>query len=489
MTTKINLYNTLSRQKEELKPITPGTVKIYNCGPTVYNRMHLGNIRAYAEWDILHRALLFLGYKVERGINFTDVGHMSADEDFGDDKVELQSAKEGKTPKEITDYYMRTVLDDFQKLNYLNPDGTQADPDMDLDDVIKHGWLRATEHIQQMIDFVKQIEANGFTYETDQAVYFDISKYEDYTKLSRQKLEDKLIGVREEVEEDLDKKHPADFVLWMKRVGKYEKHLQHWNSPWGDGFPGWHIECSAMGCDYLGDHFDIHTGGVDHIAVHHTNERAQNFGYFKHNVVTMWMHNEFVKRTDGDKMSKSAGDTLNLEYLAKQGFEPMDLRYQLISVNYRQPMNLSIEVLQAARNARLRIIKKAKYWAKDDSNGVIIDKYIDEFKVALADDLNMSAAMAVVHEMLNDKENSGQDLYATLLKLDEVLGLRIVDETRLTDGGTEMEIPQEVLDLLEKRNTSRDSKEFELADKYRDELAEMGYKVVDEAGGSRVEKV
>jgi cysteinyl-tRNA synthetase len=487
----LKLYNTLTRQKEEFKPITPGKVKIYSCGPTVYSRMHLGNIRAYAEWDILHRALLFLGYDVERYINFTDVGHMTADEDFGEDKMEAKSREEGKTPKEVSDFYIDTVIDDFKRLNYLHPNGEKVEGDITPEETVNYNWLRASLHVEDMISYVKEIMENGYAYETDQAVYFDVSKYPDYTRLSGQRLEDKLIAVRDDVDLDPSKKQPADFVLWMKRVGKYENHLQYWNSPWGDGFPGWHIECTAMGCESLGDHFDIHTGGVDHIPVHHQNEMAQNFGYYKHAVVNTWMHNEFITRTDGGKMSKSAGDLENLESLEKDGFSPMDLRYQLISVNYRQPMSINAEVLTAAQKARLKIVGKAKGWDSLDSEntrGAIIDSYLSEFKEAIQDDLNMSKALSVVFKMLSDSDNSGEDLLMTLFLLDEVLGLDIENEISVVNQEDTSDIPVEINELAQKRAEARVNKDFELADKYRDEIVEAGYVVLDTPDGWDVKK-
>jgi len=476
----LKIYNTLTRKKEEFKPLTPGKVKIYNCGPTVYSRMHLGNIRAYAEWDVLHRVLLFLGYEVERYINFTDVGHMTADEDFGEDKMEKQSKSEGKTPKEVSDYYIQTVISDFARLNYLHPSGDKVDLTTTPEQTVDYHWLRATLHVEDMIDYVRQIEKNGYTYETDQAVYFDVTKFPDYTKLSRQKLEDKLTAVRDAVDLDAGKKHPADFVLWMKRVGKYKNHLQHWNSPWGDGFPGWHIECTAMGCKSLGDHFDIHTGGVDHIPVHHSNEIAQNFGYYQHPVVNIWMHNEFITRTDGAKMSKSAGDFANLDTLEEEGFSPMDLRYQLISVNYRMPMSINNEVLSAAKKARLKIIKKASLWKNtNNQSDEIVEKYIDEFKAALEDDLNMSKALSVVHKMLGDTKHQEGDLLVTLLKLDLVLGLDI--EKEIVEE--KQEIPEDIIKLARKRAEARSKKEFELSDKYRDEIDVAGYTILDTPDG------
>ena len=236
----MKLYSTLDRKVVEIVPIKEGHISMYNCGPTVYYPMHIGNIRAYVSWDILHRSLLYLGFKVTRVMNFTDVGHMTADEDFGEDKMELDAKESGKQPIDIANEYIKTILNDFSVLNLLSPSGEVVDVNWNLNDLKSHGWLRATDYVSEMIEDIKAIIDNGFAYETDQAVYFDITKIPDYTIFTGQSLDDKLIASRDEVKEDPDKKHPADFVLWMKRVGKYKNHIMNWSSPWGEGFPGWH---------------------------------------------------------------------------------------------------------------------------------------------------------------------------------------------------------------------------------------------------------
>ncbi|HNW23815.1 MAG TPA: class I tRNA ligase family protein, partial [Candidatus Dojkabacteria bacterium] len=289
----MKLYSTIDRKVVEIQPIKDNQVSIYSCGPTVYFRMHMGNIRAYINWDILHRALLYLGYDVKRVMNLTDVGHMSSTDDFGsdfgEDKMDRQAKREGITPLDIANKYIDTVIDDFRKLNILAPNGKEIPKDLTFKDVEQYGWSRATNFVNEIIEMIKMIERNGYTYETKQAVYFDISKIPDYTVFTGQDLEEKEVGVRDEVVVDSEKKNPADFVLWMKRVGKYADHAMNWPSPWGDGFPGWHIECSVMGTKILGEHFDIHTGGIDHVPVHHTNERAQNIGAYGHPSVKYWI--------------------------------------------------------------------------------------------------------------------------------------------------------------------------------------------------------
>lgn len=476
------LYNTLTRKKEKFKPITPGKVGVYTCGPTVYYPMHIGNIRAYANWDILHRSLKFLGYEVDRYINLTDVGHMTADADFGEDKIEEAAKKEGRSPLDVSNYYIGTVMKDFAALNYLHPDGSLVGKTGRIGKHMEHGWLRATDHVEEMIEMNKSIEANGYTYETDQALYYDVSKFGDYTKFSGQKLEDKLVAVRDEVNIDPDKRHPADFVLWMKRVGKYEKHLQHWDSPWGDGFPGWHIECSAMGTKYLGENFDIHTGGIDHIPVHHSNEIAQNFGAHKHPVVNYWLHNEFLTSKDGKKLSKSKGNSWDLEALEKEGFNPLDLRYYLISIHYRQPIALSREALQGARNSRLKVMEKLRALKiKSGGIGCVIDERVDLFKATLEDDLNVSMAFAALFDLLSAKEKA-EDILMTVLEFDKVFGLK------LDQAVGDLEVPDRVRKLMKSREEARAKKDFALSDELRDKIDRLGYTVKDRATGQEVNK-
>ncbi|GAB4161924.1 MAG: cysteine--tRNA ligase [Candidatus Dojkabacteria bacterium] len=473
----LKLYNTLTRQLEEVTPYKPGEITMYNCGPTVYSRQHIGNYRAFAEWDILHRALLYLGYKVNRVTNITDVGHMSSDEDFGEDKMEKQAGKEGKQPIEIADEIIKTFMQDVAALNYLNPDGTAVDPKIDPKKVGEHNWTRATDYIEQMIKTVQSIEKAGYTYETEQAIYFDVTKYADYTALSKQNLNEKEVGVRDEVNVDPDKKHPADFVLWMKAVGHYANHIMRWESPWGVGFPGWHIECSAMGCDKLGEHIDIHTGGIEHIGVHHTNERAQNFGAFGHEVVKMWVHNEHLIAKDGGKMAKSLGNIYTVPQLVEMGYAPLDLRYYYLTAKYRQPLYFSLEGLDGAKNARHSLV--TKLWEvnqkADGGKGEILKEYKQQFIEALEDDLNKPKALAVVAELLK-AESKPEDIIATLLDFDQVLGLNL--KSTLDD-----QVPAEVNQLLNKRKAARESKDFALSDKLREEIESLGYTVKDSSDG------
>ncbi len=479
----MKLYNSLTKKFEKIKPLKSGVITMYNCGPTVYWRMHVGNLRAYAEWDILHRALLYLGYDVRRVMNFTDVGHMTDDDDFGEDKIEEVASEKGKDPSEVANYYIGTVIEDFYKMNFLSPSGEVVHPDTDIHELGKYGWARATEYIDQIIDFVKKIEENGFTYETEQALYFDISKYDDYDRMFKQDLRDKKVGAREEVEVDPQKKNPADFVLWMKKVGKYEKHIMAWDSPWGVGFPGWHIECSAMSCDILGDKFDIHTGGIDHIPIHHTNERAQNFGAYKHEVVKYWVHNEFIRTPKDEKLSKSKGNALTLDEIVEAGIEPMDLRYHYISVNYRVPLQFNWEALEGSRRSRLSLIKKISNLDSDGKGGNLLNDYVEKFENLLKDNLNMSGVFALISELLKSDEKP-EDIVKTILDFDRVLGLNICESLKSTEG-----LSKEVQELLKKREVARNEKDFEKSDSLRDDIGKHGFKVLDTDDGQKVERI
>lgn len=481
----MKLYSTLDRKVVDIIPIKEGEISMYTCGPTVYYRMHVGNVRANISWDILHRAFLYLGYNVKRVMNFTDVGHMTKDEDFGEDKLEVQAQKDNKQPIDIANEYIKTILEDFSALNILAPSGEIVDVNWDVNNVKPHGFTRATEYIQEMIKDIQSIIDNGYAYETDQAIYFDVTKVPDYTIFTGQSLDEKLTASREDVNEDSQKKNPADFVLWMKRVGKYKNHIMNWSSPWGEGFPGWHIECSSMSIGVLGKEFDIHTGGIDHIPVHHTNERAQNIGICGKPVVKYWIHNEFIVGTDDGKLSKSLGNAVGMPEIYKLGFEALDLRYFYISSNYRVKLQFSEQALQGARNARLGLMKKISNIAKESSGeGHLIDEYVKKFKEALEDNLNMSLAFAILNELLKS-ENKPEDILSTIYDFDRVLGL---DIQKSVEGSTD-DIPENVKEILEKRRVARESKDFNEADRLRDIILELGYTVLDTSDGQKVEKV
>lgn len=482
----MKLYNTLDKKVVPIKPLEEGKITIYNCGPTVYFRMHIGNIRAYVNWDVLYRALKYTGYEVERVMNMTDVGHMSSDEDFGEDKIEQQALKEGKDPISIANYYIKTVLEDFATVNILSPKGNRVDPNMDLSKLQEEGWTRATKYIDEMIEMIKKIEANGYTYETTQAVYFDVTKIDNYNIFTGQTLGEKQEGVRKEVGVDSEKKHPADFVLWMKRVGKYKEHIMHWDSPWGDGFPGWHIECSAMSTSVLGEYFDIHTGGIDHISIHHPNERAQNIGAFGHPSVKYWIHNDFLIGVEDVKISKSTGKGASLSDALELGFDPMDIRYLFASVNYRVQLKYTKESLKGARNARLSLISKMKniYKEASQSQGEIIPKYKQLFIEELESNLNVSGALAVISQLIKSSEKA-EDVLTTIYDFDKVLGLNLKDDV---EQGR-LDIPKEILNLASERVEARKAQNYQLADEKRIEIEQRGYKMVDTKDGFTLEEI
>ena len=468
---KIYLYNTLTRRKEEFKPIKKDEAGIYTCGPTVYDYAHVGNLRAYIFADILKRTLLYNGYKVKHIINITDVGHLTSDADTGEDKLEKGAARQGKSVLEIARFYEEEFKKDIKLLNIKEP----------------FRWTRATEHIQEQIDLIRKIEKNGYVYQTDQAVYFDVGKFsqkEDYTALSGQKLEDQAIGSREEVNVDPDKKHPADFVLWFKRVGKYKNHILHWDSPWGDGFPGWHIECSAMGQKYLSEHFDIHTGGIDHISVHHTNERAQNIAACGHPVVERWMHNEFVIVRGGDKMSKSKGNFLTLNSaIIKKGINPLAYRFAALGTHYRKPMEYSEESMASAQNGLDHLYNQArelKFGIANSESRIVNNDYKNKFLAAINDDLNTPKALSVVQEVLKSNLTPEEKL-AAVLDFDKVLGLDL-------QSSLNQELPPEIVSLKEAREKARAEKNYEESDRLRQEIEAKGYMVEDTPSGMRVFK-
>ena len=478
----MKLYSTLHRKVVDIKPLKKGQISIYSCGPTVYFRAHIGNLRSSVNWDVLQRAFIYLGYNVKRIMNMTDVGHMTADEDFGEDKIDKQASTEGLEPIDIANKYIDTIIDDFRLLNILSPTGEIIPKDLDHTQIAKYGFPRATDYIDQMIEVVKKIEENGYTYETEQALYFDVTKIEDYTIFTGQKLEEKEVGVREEVEVDPNKKHPADFVLWMKRYGKYENHIMNWNSPWGNGFPGWHIECTAMSTAILGEEFDIHTGGIDLVSVHHANERAQNIGAFGSPSVKYWIHNEWLVNTNDDKMSKSDGNAEDLPSVLELGFDPLDVRFLFVSVNYRRKIQFSYEALEGAKNARLAIVRRIGELGS--KKGTLIPEYIERFKESLRNNLNMSEAFSILNELLKS-DNSKEDILATVLDFDSVLGLNLPEAMKEKEETLDSEV-QKLLDLRQK---TKESKNYQESDRLRDEISKLGYTVKDTPQGQEVEKI
>lgn len=451
----LKIFNTLTRKKEEFKPINPPNVGFYSCGPTVYWYQHIGNLRTYIFNDILKRVLQYDGFKVNHVINVTDVGHLTSDADDGDDKMEKAAAKEGKKAEDIAKFYFEAFQKDLKRLNIIEP----------------NKWAWATDHIKEQINFVKKLEEKGFTYKTSDGIYFDTSKVEDYGKIAKLDVEGLEAGKRVNLGE---KKNKTDFALW-KFSSPEDKRQQEWDSPWGKGFPGWHIECSAMSSKYLGEQFDVHTGGIDHIPIHHTNEIAQSECAFgKKPWVKYWMHGAFLTLKNS-KMSKSSGKILTLSKLKEKGFHPMTYRYFCLLTHYRKQLVFSTENLESAKKAYDRAKNILSETIED---GKINEKYLREFEEAIKDDLNMPKALQVFWKLLRDKKAKG--IIKTVEKMDEVFGLNLVEE--------EPEIPKEIFDLIEERENVRNEKDFARADKIREELSKKGYVIDDTKDGTKVKR-
>ncbi len=463
---QIKLYNTLTHKKEDFIPIKDDNISIYSCGPTVYSYAHIGNFRSYIFMDNLRRMFKYNGYKLNHVMNITDVGHLTSDADTGEDKMEKAARKEGKDPYEIAEFYTKAFMDDMEALNIDKP-----------------GIItKATDNIPEMIQMVKEILENGYAYETSKGIYFDVSKLDKYPVLSNNDLSGEEHGARIDV--DPEKKNPYDFAIWIKAP---ENHLMKWDSPWGKSYPGWHIECSAMGRKYLGENFDIHTGGVDHIPIHHENEIAQCKGAFGHNPAKMWMHCEFLL-VDGGKMSKSLGNIYTIKELQEKGTEPLAYKLFCYSSHYRNKLNFTFEGVKSAQTSLNRL--REGYLKNLEADGDISDdkiaQYENRFHEAINDDLNMPLAMGVVWEVIRNEVKSKQ--FATLLeKFDEVLGLDLKNSKKYFDK--EIEIPKEIKELIKQRSKAKEEKNWEQADKIRDEIKEKGYNILDTKNGVKVEKI
>ncbi len=469
----LKLYNTLSKEIQEFEPIKENQVSLYTCGPTVYHFAHIGNLRTYIFEDLLRRVLQYEGYQVNHAMNITDVGHLVGDGDEGEDKMEVGAKREGKSPLEVAKFYEQKFFADCKELNILYPNQV----------------LAATNAIPEQIEIIKILEQKGFIYKDEFAIYFDTSKLSDYGKLSGQNLADKMTGAREDVVVDSAKKNPADFVLWFFLKGRYENHLLHWPSPWGEGFPGWHIECSAIARKLLGQPLDIHTGGVDHIGTHHTNEIAQSEAAFNLPLANYWMHGEFLLINSG-RMGKSQGNLMTLDDLKAKGFSPLDYRYLCLQANYRTQLNFSEESLKAAHSSlnRLRgFIAKAesKSSEKNLPNKEIDSQkiFIDSFQAEIEDDLNIPGALAIAWGVVTTLTLRDYEKVELLLKFDEVFGLDL--KAALNSEGN---FPEKIKELLQLRFQSRDSKDFDKSDELRKQIEDLGYDVLDTADGQKVVK-
>jgi cysteinyl-tRNA synthetase len=454
------LFNTLGRQKQEFKPLKAGQVGLYTCGLTVYDRGHIGNFRSFLFADVLRRMLEKSGYQVTHVTNITDVGHLVSDADEGEDKLEKGARREGKTAWEVADEYTQLYLSDVKRLNIL----------------MSTVMPKATDHIAEQIAMVEAMEKAGYTYLTSDGVYFDTSKLPDYGRLSGQKLADKDAGARVDVG---DKRQAADFAVWKFSPKDEVRHME-WESPWGKGFPGWHIECSAMAEKYLGLPFDIHTGGIDHIAVHHENEIAQAEAARGVLEANYWMHNEFLL-IDGGKMSKSLNNTYSLDDLAAKGISPLAYRYFVLGAHYKSPLNFTWESAQAAQNALNRLVDTVRAW---DRPTEIDQALVDEFMGHARNDLDTAGALAAMWKLVGDEQLPSGVKAATLLAFDEVLGLALEDVV-----ARPIKISAEAQTLLDERERVRLAKDFARSDILRDDLAKLGYVVEDTAEGQRVREL
>ena len=461
----LQLYNTLSRTKEPFVPLKKSHVGLYTCGPTVYNYAHIGNLRSYIFEDLLKRILFWNGFTVKHVMNITDMGHLTSDADEGEDKMLQGARREHKGVWEIAEFYTDAFRHDLKKLNILKPDI----------------YCRATDHIQDQIEMIKTLEQKGFAYTAGGNVYFDTSKVSDYGKLAGL---DISAEKKARVEKDTHKRNSHDFVLWFTK-SRFQDQEMKWKSPWGVGYPGWHIECSAMASKYLGAQFDIHCGGIDHIPVHHTNEIAQSEAALgKKPWVKYWMHNEFLV-LGTEKMAKSGENFITLSTLIEKRFDPLDYRYFCLGTHYRKPLMFSYEALDGARSARKKLVEKVlelkKEKGKVEKSAKLRERYLQQFTESLNDDLNTPQALAVVWDMLKEENLAGKEKYRLLLKFDDIFGLGLATIKK-------EKIPTEVIHLAEERLRARVKKDWTKADELRQKIVALGYTVGDTKEGYEVKK-
>lgn len=455
----LHLYDTYERQLRPFTPINAPFVGLYGCGPTVYNFQHIGNLRTYIFEDILRRALEYSGYDVKHVVNITDVGHLTSDGDTGQDKMEASAQRQGKTAWELAALYTEVFKEDLHLLNVLEP----------------HVWCRATDHISEQIDAVRTIEEKGYAYSTSDGVYFDTEKLNDYGHLARLDVDGLQAGARVELGE---KRKITDFALW-KFSPVDEKRQMEWQSPWGIGFPGWHIECSAMSAKYLGEYFDIHCGGEDHIPVHHTNEIAQAQACYNTRLANFWVHGAFLQ-LGGEKMSKSSGDFLRLQTLIDRGYDPLAYRFFCLGARYRAKLTFAWESLDAAATAFDRLRTTAHAWGKPT---VEDEGFVSRFRERIEDDLNMPRVLALVWELVGSDLADGSKK-ATLLHFDQILGLQL-DQWQ---PEAEEDVPAEIRALAEQRQLARVDKDWAKADELRNKIAAAGYEIIDAAEGPKLSR-
>jgi len=467
----LQIQNTLTKKKEEFKPISVNQVTFYHCGATVYWTQHIGNMRAVVMADIVRRSLEYLGYTVKMVRNYTDVGHLTSDEDVGEDKIAKASKREKLDPLEIAKKYIAEFEKDTNDLNIIEP-------------AVKP---RATEHIDDIISMVKVLLEKGFAYQTELAIYFDVSKFENYNKLNRQDMSKNISKAGKGDIGDPDKKNTADFAVWFFKAGSHANALQTWKSPWGEGFPGWHIECSAMSKKHLGETIDIHMGGIEHVPVHHTNEIAQSESANGKKFVNYWLHNEHLM-VDGGKMSKSEGTAYGVAEIKEKGYNPLALRYFFLSAHYRSKQNFTFEALDASATALKNLQEKVLDLKTRVSREELIDyKFVSDFKdqftKVISDDFNTPQAMAILWEVVKSNIRD-QEKLALLYDFDKVFGLGMKELKAVAT-----KIPVGVKQLAEEREKARADKNFEESDRLRDEIKTLGYLVEDSGDEYKLKKI
>lgn len=458
----MKIYNTLTRKIEDFIPHDEGNVKMYTCGPTVYHYAHIGNMRNYIGHDILERTLRYLGFNVTRAMNITDVGHLTSDSDSGEDKMEVARKRENKSAMEIAKFYTDAFFADFGALNCIKPEIVSP----------------ATENIEMYIKMIEKLLQDDVAYISGGNIYFDISKLDDYYVLTNHKEDEMVVGAREGVEADDNKRNQADFVLWFT-TSKFENHELLWDSPWGKGYPGWHIECSGISIKYLGEYLDIHGGGVDNIFPHHTNEIAQSEAYLGHKWCNYWFHNEHLVDESG-KMSKSKGEFLTVSLLKEKGYDPLSFRFMCLNSHYRKQLIFSYSSLNQAESTYKKLLNRI---SNIEDTGELdegeFSNYNSEFIKNLEDDLNTANALSVLYELLKDDQVNGHTKLALIAKFDKVLGLDLIRTQEKASND------EEIMSLIEKRNEAKKAHDFELADSIRAELLSRGIELIDTREGTK----
>ena len=464
----MKLYNTKSRKIEDFIPYDSKEIKMYTCGPTVYHYAHIGNLRSYIMEDVLEKSLRFLGYNVKRVMNITDVGHLSSDADTGEDKMVKGAIRENKTVMEIAKFYENAFFEDFSKLNIKRPDVVEP----------------ATNCILEYIEMIEKLLSSGYAYKCGGNIYFDTSKLDNYYVLTNHKEDDLIVGARDDVLEDKNKKNKTDFVLWFTK-SKFDKQELKWDSPFGVGYPGWHIECSCIALKHLGEYLDIHCGGVDNIFPHHTNEIAQTESYLGHEWCNYWFHVEHLNDELG-KMSKSNGEFLTLSLLESKGYNPLAYRFFCLQSHYRKPLLFSYASLDVAQKTYDKLRNKIANIKSDDSviDDELVGKYRYLFKEAISDDLNTSNAITVLYDVLKDNELNNNSKLELIKEYDAVLSLNLLEKDEIViDEKMQVYIDE----MIERRNEAKRNKDYALADRIRDELKEHNIIIKDTKEGTLYE--